>query len=205
MTTVQAEKIARRKLSLLTVRPRLEGAPNRRLQPPALLREPAQLLDPWRRGAARPAAGSEGTTPEPRRAPDQKGDPSPCAPAPNRRGPASGRRADAPRALGPFKPRWHPQGRRQWSYVHTVVDCSHHVPSRTDSLAAVLATESSRQATFLKGSTANAQLSKRMQGEMRSKKHHYIPRFQLKRFPQRQRQPVVQRQRVADELMLREL
>ena len=69
MTTVQAEKIARRKLSLLQLaqelRQRLEGVPDRGLQPPAVLRDPAELPAARRRRPARPVARRQGPAPEP--------------------------------------------------------------------------------------------------------------------------------------------
>ena len=67
MTTVQIEKIARRKLSQLQLAQelgqRLEGVPDRGLQPAALLRDPPQIPGARRRGAARPVARREGPHP----------------------------------------------------------------------------------------------------------------------------------------------
>ena len=98
--------MARRKLSLLQLGQELgnvaKACRNRRVMPPALLRDPPQLPGPWRRGVARPAAGSKGTAPQPRRAADREGDPGPCAQASHPRGQACGRRAVAHRAPGQF-------------------------------------------------------------------------------------------------------
>ena len=69
MTTVQGEKIARRKLSLLQLAQELGNVSKAckivGYRPAAVLRDQEELPALRGRGADRPASGAEGTAPEP--------------------------------------------------------------------------------------------------------------------------------------------
>ena len=87
MTTVPAEKIARRKPD--PPQPAREpgdvsrGCPTQRPQPPEAPPDPAALSGAWSRPAARPAAGVPGSASEPRVLVRREGDPGPRARASN--------------------------------------------------------------------------------------------------------------------------
>ena len=106
MTTVQAEKIARRKLSLLQLAQelgnvskacRIVGYSRQQFYE---IRRSFQLHGAGR--THRSVAGSEGAAPEPRARAGRRGDPGPCAGAPDTRRSASRGRADAQRDPGQF-------------------------------------------------------------------------------------------------------
>ena len=73
----------------------VEGVPDRGLQPPAVLRDPANLSVARRRRTHRSVAGGEGAASEPRAGAGRRGNPGPCAGASDTRCTASRRRADA--------------------------------------------------------------------------------------------------------------